>query len=172
MRDYSFKAAKIDVSNTELSGYKKVYWHTGYPILYREGNPKEYRFYCDDTLQTIKPDVICESLNRTDSNGNLIYEYDIVSFTPKPGILYYPYVFKQTWIAWFNNHNNSFVANTLDNIYANSFRVLDSVYRDNGWEDFNFLFTGLYSKYYDIEVIGNILNDVEILNIIKEQREG
>ena len=80
MRDYSFKAAKIDVSNNELFGDKKVYWYTGYPILYRYDYPKKYRFYCDDTLQTIKPDVICESLNRTDSKGNLIYEYDIVSF--------------------------------------------------------------------------------------------
>ena len=171
MRDYSFKAAKIDVSNNELFGDKKVYWYTGYPILYRYDYPKKYRFYCDDTLQTIKPDVICESLNRTDSKGNLIYEYDIVSFTPKLGMLYYPYVFKQTWIAWFNNYTNNFVANTLDNIYANSFRVFDSVYRDNGWEAFNNLFTGLDSQYYDVEVIDNLLNNTVFLNCIKEQRE-
>ena len=114
MIDYSFKAAKIDVSNTELFEDKKVYWYTGYPILYGNGHPNEYRFYCENTCQTIRPDVICEFLNRTDSKGNLIYEYDIVSFIPKPGILYYPYVFKQTWVAWFNNYTNNFVANTLD----------------------------------------------------------
>lgn len=143
---YLFKAKRLDWRKFP----EKEWWITGYYVLGFDDEYKQpvhlifepitmYSFHADtETWTEIEKNTLCQCTGLKDVNGNLIWENDIVK--DEKGNFY-----KAIWQNNFHQFSWDCIKSNIGVYVGNKFDLWDSI---NG---------------YEIEVIGNIFDNPELL---------
>lgn len=113
------------------------------------GLPNEFRLF------EIDPETLCEYTGWNDNHKIKIFENDIVEFVSSPKRSY-------KYLIWWNKEMSMMTAVNLDNIYFNG-----SDYSDGNpkfhYSDFCLMLQDPYGDFSDIKVIGNIIDNEELV---------
>lgn len=141
-------------------------WVTGFYLEHysiTDKNPEGYIFKYD-TEYNVKPDTVDQFIGYSDSKGNSIFEKDIIEFTRNDNS-------KEKYLIWFNGEGQHLTAVPIDehlNFNGNDYWNSKCPAIEFNYAEFTVMLNDFYGDFKNIEVIGNLHDNPELLgNVIR-----
>lgn len=112
--------------------------------------------YKDYGWHEVDPKTICQCAGWCDSNKTLIFEKDIVEFVG-------PNTHRD--LIWWNNEMSEMEAIPVDGIEFNGYDFWNSKYPKANYSSFCLMMQDPYGDFKEIKVIGNIVDNPELLEV-------
>ena len=107
----------------------------------------------------VDPDTVCQCTGWHDGNKTPIFEKDIVEFVG-------PLTDRD--LIWWCNEMNMMTAVPLDGIEFNGFDYWNGNYPKYDYSEFCFMMQNPYGDFKEIKVVGNIVDNPELLEVQNE----
>ena len=107
----------------------------------------------------VDPDTVCRCTGWCDSNKTPIFEKDIVEFVGPS---------TDRDLIWWCNEMNMMTAVPLDGIEFNGFDYWNGNYPKYDYSEFCFMMQNCYGDFKEIKVVGNIVDNPELLEVQNE----
>lgn len=114
--------------------------------------------YKDIGWYKIDPDTVCQCIGWHDSNKTPIFEKDIVEFVG-------PSTHRD--LIWWCNEMNMMTSIPIDGIKFNGFDYWNGNYPKYTYDAFCFMMQDPYGDFREIRVVGNIVDNPELLEATK-----
>lgn len=115
--------------------------------------------YKDWGWHEVNPDTVCRCTGWHDSYKIPIFERDVVEFTIGSC--------KDRHLIWWNNEMSMLTAVPLDGVEFNGYDYWNGKYPQFEYSTFCFMMQDPYGDFSDIKVIGNIVDNTELMEGIK-----
>ena len=117
----------------------------------------------DGTLQgfEVDPESVCRCTGITDNNKQLIFEKDVVEFVLSPAS-------SEKYLLWWNNEMQCMTAVDMGNIYSNGYDYSDGN-PNFSYDTFCLMMQDPYGDFRDIKVVGNIIDNPELLSELNRE---
>lgn len=149
-------------------------WVQGFIIRDEQDTDKCFIGYVDGTnsdntphdfdITAVDPSTICHCIGLTDNNKQMIFEKDVVEFVSSSKKSE-----KYLYLLWWNNEMQCMTAVDMGNIYFNGYDYNDGNQnlRMISYDTFCLMMQDPYGDFRDIKVVGNIIDDIELLGNLK-----
>ena len=107
----------------------------------------------------VDPDTVCQCTGWHDSNKTPIFEKDIVEFVG-------PNTHRD--LIWWNNEMSEMEAIPVDGIEFNGYDFWNSKYPKANYSSFCLMMQDPYGDFEEIKVVGNIVDNPELLEVQNE----
>lgn len=144
-------------------------WVQGFIIRDEQDTGKCFIGYVDGTnsdntphdfdITAVDPGTICNCIGMTDRNKSLVFEKDFVEFVSSS-------TSSSKYLLWWNNEMNCMTAVNMNGIYFNGLDYDDGNPKMS-YDTFCLMMQDPYGDFRDIKVVGNIIDDIELLGNLK-----
>ena len=108
-------------------------------------------------VRSVDPSTVCRCTGLEDRHGTPIFERDIVEFTCGSH--------KDRYLIWWCNEMCMLTAVPLDGIEFNGWDYWSGKYPQFDYDAFCFMMQDPYGDFSDIKVIGNIVDNTELMEV-------
>lgn len=116
--------------------------------------------YKDWGWHEIDPNTVCRCTGLEDRHGTPIFENDIVEFTCGS--------YKDRHLIWWSNEMCMLTAVPLDGIEFNGWDYWNGKCPQFNYDAFCFMIQDPYGDFSDIKVVGNIIDNTELMEVQNE----
>lgn len=145
-----YKAKRID-NNEWVTGY---YWTNGFNNHFIRVINKTFEILDFE----INSETLCQSIGYQDSNHNIIFQNDIVSFYLRNDKIY-------DILIWWNNELQHMSAVDSEWAKFNNFDYFNFGNPNFKYEDFCLMLQDPWGDFNKIEIRGNIIDNPELFNV-------
>ena len=131
-------------------------WAYGYPARLDYMTNEIFLVGSEFITHRVNQDTICQCIGWNDSNKTPIFEKDIVEFVGPS---------TDRDLIWWCNEMNMMTAVPLDGIEFNGFDYWNGNYPKYDYSEFCFMMQNPYGDFKEIKVVGNIIDNPELLEI-------
>lgn len=115
--------------------------------------------YIECWLNVVDPNSVCESVHIKDRHKTEMFECDVVAFSLDGKV----YDKNHTFLLWYNRECSEMTAISLDGIYFNGFDYGNMKTPTFNYSVFTLMCQDLWGDFKDIKVLGNIIDNPELL---------
>lgn len=160
MDKYMCRVKRID-NGEWVYGYYVSASHFGHPeylIIEQDTQYDGSGEFWHINVHEVDPKTVCRCIGWHDSNKTLIFEKDIVEFVG-------PSTHRD--LIWWCNEMSMMIAIPLDGIEFNGYDYWNGNYPKYTYADFCFMMQDPYGDFREIKVVGNIVDNPELLEVTK-----
>ena len=123
-----------------------------------------YNEFLRTNIYEVEPNTVCQCIGWKDSNNTLIFENDIVGFGS-------PDSYRHKELVWFWKEMNMLTSVPLDGIEFNGYDYWNSKYPNVEYSTLCLMLKDPYGDFSEIKVLGNIIDNPELLEDEKIKKE-
>ena len=160
--------AKDKYTNKWIYGYyvcvpNKHCNYAAHLIISQDCDSRSFGEFWGMNVHEVDPNTICQCIDWKDSNNTPIFENDIVGFG-KPGS------YRHKELVWYCKEMNMLTSVPLDGIEFNGCDYWNSKYPNVEYSTLCLMLQDPYGDFSEIKVLGNIIDNPELLKD-KKQRD-
>ena len=133
-------------------------------IISQDCSCYSYNEFLRTNIYEVEPNTVCQCIGWKDSNNTPIFENDIVGFG-SPGS------YRHKELVWFSEEMNMLTSVPLDGIEFNGYDYCNSKYPNVEYSTLCLMLQDPYGDFSEIKVLGNIIDNPELLKDEKN-KEG
>ena len=125
-------------------------------IISQDCSCYSYNEFLRTNIYEVDPNTVCQCIGWKDSNNTLIFENDIVGFGS-------PDSYRHKELVWFCKEMNMLTSIPLDGIEFNGYDYYNSKYPNVEYSTLCLMLQDSYGDFSEIKVLGNIIDNPELL---------
>lgn len=133
-------------------------------IISQDCTYRDYDEFRRIGIYEVDPNTVCQCIGWKDSNNTLIFENDIVGFGS-------PDSYRHKELVWFCKEMNMLTSVPLDGIEFNGYDYWNSKYPNVEYSTLCLMLQDPYGDFSEIKVLGNIIDNPELLEDEKIKKE-